>query len=103
MWSWSRHHADRAAAASFTAWRIRDPEPTVIDPEFSETSQDNGATGGPRNGERRTTGSDEAMGAAVAPADADVTGGEREDVSERELAALFAALADMAGAVSVAR
>ncbi|MEC3913075.1 hypothetical protein [Nocardia sp. CDC160] len=32
--------AKRATAASFTHWRIQDPEPTVTEPEFTETSDD---------------------------------------------------------------
>ncbi|GAB2566787.1 hypothetical protein [Nocardia heshunensis] len=55
MFSWSRHVSDRATAASFTNWRFRDPEPTVTDPDFHETGDDeSGVDGGrtPRDGGR---------------------------------------------------
>ncbi|MEC3954798.1 hypothetical protein VMT65_17295 [Nocardia sp. CDC153] len=45
MWSWSEHVAERATAASFLHWRIQDPEPTVTEPEYSETSDGPGASG----------------------------------------------------------
>ncbi len=34
MWGWSEHHAERAAAASWTSRRTRTPKPTVTDPEL---------------------------------------------------------------------
>ncbi|WP_040805073.1 hypothetical protein [Nocardia concava] len=65
MWSWSRHQSDRATAASFTNWRVRDPEPTVFDPEFSETSDKDGsgtdAGRTPRDGGLRILDHDDAM------------------------------------------
>ncbi|MFI1915274.1 hypothetical protein [Nocardia sp. NPDC020380] len=33
MWNWSRHQSERASAASFTQWRVREPRPTVTDLE----------------------------------------------------------------------
>lgn len=66
MWSWSRHQSDRATAASFTNWRVRDPEPTVFDPEFSETSDKTDGSGTdagrtPRDGGRCELDRDDAM------------------------------------------
>ncbi|MVU78726.1 hypothetical protein GPX89_15920 [Nocardia sp. ET3-3] len=72
MWSWSNHQSDRATAASFTNWRIREPEPTVTDPEFDETSDDD---------MYRDIDNDDAM-----------MGG---DISEDALAGMFDALATM--------
>lgn len=75
MWEWSRHQADRAAAGSFTAWRIRDPEPTVTDPEFDETEDECG----------------------------EADDGAYSDVSERALAELFIALASLTDTASAGR
>lgn len=33
MWAWSEHHAEHAAAASWTTWRTGTPKPTVTDPQ----------------------------------------------------------------------
>ncbi|MFE3105796.1 hypothetical protein [Nocardia tengchongensis] len=76
MWNWSKHQADRAVAASFTAWRHRDPEPTVTDPEFDEE------------------GGDQAGNTAVAGY-ADTPDGACTDISEDTLAGLFDALSAM--------
>ncbi|WP_162958327.1 hypothetical protein [Nocardia yunnanensis] len=68
MWSWSEHVAKRAAASSPVDWRTREPEPTVTDPEYTETTDDDGMNGPNRPG---------------------------EEISEDALAGLFDALADM--------
>ncbi|MFE4457759.1 hypothetical protein ACFROC_10430 [Nocardia tengchongensis] len=83
MWNWSKHQADRAVAASFTAWRHRDPEPTVTDPEFDETPEEG----------REQSGDTAAAGYAETP------DGACEDLSEDALAGLFDALSIMLEAV----
>ncbi|WP_194818546.1 hypothetical protein [Nocardia sp. XZ_19_385] len=40
MWGWSEQVAEYAAAASGTAWRISEPEPTVLDPQDRETEDE---------------------------------------------------------------
>ncbi|WP_458685949.1 hypothetical protein [Nocardia tengchongensis] len=79
MWNWSKHQADRAVAASFTAGRYRDPEPTVTDPEFDET---------PEEGREQS-------GDAAAAGYAGLGDSAGEDVSEDALTALFDALSTM--------
>ncbi|BEK93378.1 hypothetical protein [Nocardia seriolae] len=83
--------ADRAAAASFTAWRVQDPEPTVTEASFSETPRE----GGPRDtdNDKMNTGTDAMMGDLAALDCAD------ESASEYALVGLFDALGAMLRAV----
>lgn len=55
MWEWSRRVHEHAAAASWTRWRITDPEPTILDPE-TDADRDDGVAEGAAPGSMTLSG-----------------------------------------------